>query len=282
MANATRDPDLIATLIPSDGHDYARNAFLLDHNPALRQRTSDRVESHIELRFSHTLKSPSKGITFGTNPEQCDVLLEGKEIDEHHFSLLFDENSQLILKDSSIAGTTVSFSGQAKERVQRDFSWVLSLGRNGGRWDAESPLKVEVHVPKGEMPAFKVEFPDHSSCVPRFEKKVDNFMRELNYSRAQANAILNIDSAQITSDARRPSLQSGLYIYRVIVGSGSYGDVYKVLDATTGIAYAHKTFRNCDNKSQQAWKEDLRKEMQISDSMRHVRTELTHCVGDPC
>src|SRR4051794_13855818 len=115
------DPNLIVTLIPVDKDKLAENAFRLAHNsdrylPPARgiaqgptissrdptpapqsQADCDNNSTHcIQLTFSKEPKDPTRGFSFGTNPN-CDVLLgyRGTEgISGLHFCITFNEKKR--------------------------------------------------------------------------------------------------------------------------------------------------------------------------------------------
>ena len=169
------DPDLIATLIPSDNKDLARHAFKLQAN-ALRHLAPTRVFAQgptissrepsldpdepddpdesdensceydtahrIQLRFSNI--DQARGFAFGT-AKRCQVLLGHRgvhrEIAGHHFNITFNEQRDLILKGLSTRGTTVSYDGQAKDEVRYRFSWRLGLDKDDGKENGKERKK---------------------------------------------------------------------------------------------------------------------------------------------
>ncbi len=72
-----------------------------------------------------------RGYLFGTDPQACDILLGyrgGKGISGRHFCITFDDQGRVVLRDSSIWGTAVSYDVQAKDEVRHHFSWLLAPG----------------------------------------------------------------------------------------------------------------------------------------------------------
>ena len=141
------DPDLIATLIPTDSRKFAENAFLFAENRArhlepsewmadgptisrreptpAREQSDEDGDEHdtthrIRLRFTDELKKPAIGIAFGCDSDKYDVLLPYKArraISGLHFCITFNEERRPILHDSSTCGTAVSYDEQAKDEV---------------------------------------------------------------------------------------------------------------------------------------------------------------------
>ncbi len=214
------DPDLIATLIPTDPTKFAENAFLLPHNctrylaptmgigerptissreptPTLDESNEDGCEydsTHcIQLRFGDKPIDPASGYAFGTDPKRCDVLLSYrgvvKGISGHHFNITFDEQGHLILKDLSTHGTAVSYDGQARDEVQRRFTWRLDLEME---WD------VEVHVPNKSGLAFKVKLASHHTCQAEYHARINKFLADSRTALPRFNR-LGIDSYESTA-----------------------------------------------------------------------------------
>ncbi len=90
----------------------------------------------LQIAFDKTPKNFTKRYSFGTNSQNCDVLLESKSahrISKLHFCIIFDNTidykKYLILRDFSINRTVVSYSGEAKEKLRRYFIWILDVGK---------------------------------------------------------------------------------------------------------------------------------------------------------
>lgn len=294
------DPKLIATLIPTDAEKRAEKAFRLKHNesrylkptegipegPPISSReatpatelSSDEgcnYESthRIQLTSGKKPKDPTKGYTFGTNEHLCDVLLGHRgahRISGVHFCITFDEKKQLILKDCSTRGTSVSYNGQARGEVRRRFTWILDL-RTG---DAEYEIKVHV----GGL-EFKVELASHDACSVDFEENVERFL-EATRTVVPALDVLGIYSHTTTAQPSQALTPRGrsIYIFGQTLGSGSFGRVEKVIDVSTGSTYARKQFyeprweRNENRRRQQKedWLNGVRKEIRIMRENPHV------------
>ena len=170
MVSKMEDPNLIATLIPTDEYKLTENAFCLKQNqgrylpptrrikegPTISSREATPAGEHpnndhcnydsthrLQLTFSEKPKDASKGYSFGTDSKKCDIVLGNRGahgISGLHFSITFDDKKRLILRDSSTNGTAVSYSGQARKEVRHHFTWILNLEKKEGKWD------VEVHV----------------------------------------------------------------------------------------------------------------------------------------
>lgn len=295
------DPNLIATLIPVDNKKRAENAFCHKDNeirylppthgipegptistreatPAQEQSNDDHREydstHRLQLTFDKKPKDPTKGYCFGTNLQKCDVLLGDRGahgISGLHFYItfddIFDDGKHLILRDKSTNGTAVSYSGQASKEVRHDFTWILDLKREEGKWE------VEVHVQGLE---FKVELASHETCQAKYNEKVEDF---LIYSRTAPPPLdgLELDSHRTTAQPLTPR-QYPIYIRERGLGRGSFGGVDKVINVSTGAIDARKEFyepqwaKGKERRKQQRedWLNQVRREIRIMKDNPHV------------
>ena len=130
----------------------------------------------LQLTFDKKPKDPTKGYSFGTNSQVCDVLLGSRGaygISGLHFCITFDVTSNgkkhLILRDSSTHGTAVSYSGQARDELRHHFTWILDLEKEEGKWE------IEIHI---RRLSFKVELPSHKTCEAEYDKEVEDILED--------------------------------------------------------------------------------------------------------
>ncbi|KAI9670781.1 MAG: hypothetical protein M1817_003892 [Caeruleum heppii] len=293
------DPNLIATLIPSDDIGAAKFAFkhpqnrprylaptrLIPECPTISSREATPAQDHpgvgagegggeynsshrILLRFKDGihLKSPTNGITFGSNVDKCDVFLGPRGTGGYsgmHFCITFDDAGNVYLKDSSTWGTVVSYSGQANEQIRRHFTWRLSHPKKAGKWD------VRVGVPDSNGLGFKIELATHKTCEDEYVHNVHQFLADGRNAAPPINA-LGIDSHETTappSRCRSPK-QRPIYLRDDELGRGAFGSVYKIIDASTGFVFAGKYFHRPNSRGA-GWLEDIRREIRIMTSVRH-------------
>lgn len=298
------DPNLIAILIPVDDEKRAENAFCQDHNdkrylpptrgiaeglsissreatPAQEQPDDDHCKydstHRLQLTFNEKSKDASKGYSFGTDREKCDVWLGNRGaygISGLHFCITFDDTidaePHLILKDSSTHGTAVGYSGQAKEEVRHHFTWILDLKREDGKWE------IEVNARKLR---FKVELASHETCKAEYDKKVKDFLEQSSTALPPVDG-LGIDSYMTTAQPSQASTprQLPVYISERELGRGSFGRVDRVIDVSTGGMYARKEFyepqwgKNEERRRQQneQWLDQIRREIRIMKENSHV------------
>ncbi|KAL8949551.1 MAG: hypothetical protein Q9222_004343 [Ikaeria aurantiellina] len=292
------DPSLIAILIPVDAQRLAESASYLEHNeayqlppstaldrlpnissrettPALEHSDYDKSEDYtnlqrLKLTFGEKPKDPGRGYSFGTYATACNILLGSRGlhgISRVHFYITFGLNTDgerlLILRDRSSNGMAVSYNGQAKEELRRDFTWILNLKNERRKWD------VEIHVCGM---SFKVQLASHKTCQVEYNEKMDGFLAESRTAFPQLD-VLGIDNPTPIAQPSRPLTPRQLPIYLRLreLGEGSFGVVHKVVDASTGTIYARKTFRpprREDNKvrmkhRRMEWSEQIRREARI-------------------
>lgn len=299
------DPDLIATLIPTDNFELAKNAFRLPHNhdryfaptggfptgPTISSREptpagnqpNDGSESSeyncthsIRLTFSEKPKNPTRGFLFGTNPLACDVLLGYRGmrgLSGLHFCIAFNEQGHVIVKDFSTCGTAVSYDGQARHEVRRDFTWILDLKRGSRQWD------IKVHVPKKDGLEFKIILASHKTCEAKYIENVNSFLAERRTALPPLS-VLGIDS-HTTAQPSQPLTprQRPIYIEDRKLGSDTFAVVHLITDVSTGSKYARKRFykpslwerdRKKRERQEEKWLETIRRETDIMRSNPHV------------
>ena len=181
-----------------------------------------------------------------------------------------------MLRDSSTWGTAVSYSGQAEHEVRHKFTWILNLkeiegekgvGEKGeGEKEGKGEWKLKVHVRGLE---FKVELASHQTSKVDYEEKVTNFLK---FSRtadpAMGGLSLNDDKTEKPSQSLTPG-QRPVYIHLNYLGKGSFGQVDKVIDVSTGAIYARKTF------FEPRWRKDEeRRRRQREERLDQIRREI--------
>ena len=263
------DPNLIATLIPIDNKNRAENAFRhvdnesrylppiqgITEGPTISSREATPAQElpkhdnhdykfthRLQLTFDKVPKNATKGYSFGTDSQQCDISLGPRGahlISGRHFCIAFDDTidkrSHLVLRDSSTNGMAVSYDGQANKEVRHHFTWILDLQKEEGKWE------VRVHVRGLE---FKVELASHETCKAEYNKNVKEFLKNSRSNLPQLD-ILGIDSYTTTVQPSQPLTprQLPIYISEGNLGSGSFGNVDKVIDVSTGAIHARKEFK---------------------------------------
>ena len=281
------DPNIIATLIATDSR-LAERAFQLDHNyvryesppsdnrplssrestPFFGQDTPSGADNghRLKLSFDKPPKTAREGFVFGWDPG-CDIQLvdrknfrpedraKVKYISKRHFSITFDAQRRVILRDSSRVGTAVGYDGQAKDEIRSRFTWIIFP-------DFES---IEVKIPGADI-SFKILLATHDRCEAQYLANVDSVFpkrRKLEESGLTTPMrSLNVRS-QNTSGALSEAVtprQGPIYLLHESLGHGAFGKVYKVVDVSTGHPYAGKSF----------YRPDWNREVNIMKKVTHV------------
>lgn len=270
------DPNIIATLVATESESHlARRAFTLAHNrdrylpPLLetshsssRESTpfSDHAQEHdkvhtadrFELTFDKPPKKPRDGFVFGWNSD-CDIQLLDKnniqpedrysvqKISRRHFSITFDAQRRVVLRDTSTNGTSVSYDGQAQNEVRSHFTWIIFPNYRS----------IIFQIPKAGV-SFRIQLSEHKTCEAQYFANIDSVFAERKRSQESelTSPVHNLrvrsrTTSTVLSEAATPR-QGPIYLLREVLGQGTFGKVYKVVDVSTGEFYAGKTFYRPD------------------------------------
>ncbi|KAK3079882.1 hypothetical protein LTS18_003688, partial [Coniosporium uncinatum] len=256
------DPNVILTLVADI--EPATTAFGLPHNvhryspPSLDLEVSSREstpfldarEQNEEVGFCHRLqltfdqppKDDQTEYVFGTDPRVCDILLgkrrgEGR-ISGKHFSMTFDSQRRIVLRDFSRGGTAVSYDGQASGQKRSRFTWIIF----------KEFENIEVQL-SGTDFRFKIILANHKQCESEYLAHVDSFLEKRRTVEESGPALPAFDMLDIRSQnttvaptALHSPSQGRIYVLLEELGRGEFGRVCKVVDVTAGYIYAGKGF----------------------------------------
>ncbi|KAJ9624469.1 hypothetical protein H2203_005204 [Taxawa tesnikishii (nom. ined.)] len=241
------DANIIITLVASK---FAEQAFALPCNntrylspvlppatlsePGSREGTpfpnaqadnTTHAAHRLHLTFDQPPKCMQKGYVFGTDPRRCDILLGKRRgqgsISGEHFSITFDDDGRVILRDSSRCGTAVSYGGQAKTRSDHT--------SRGSSSKISRKLKFNFLEPSSS-------FGSSWLGIKNARQSIEQTVLKESASTLPPFSILDIHS-QTTTAAPTTSHSPGqgsLYILYEELGRGEFGTVHKVVDASTG------------------------------------------------
>ncbi|KAJ9624519.1 Protein kinase protein rad53 [Taxawa tesnikishii (nom. ined.)] len=209
---------------PSFGHGFdSRESTPL---PNLQEDDDDANCRHrLRLTFTQPPQDIQKGYVFGTDRRRCDVLLGQRRgqgsISGEHFSITFNDDGRVILRDFSRCGTAVSY-------------------------DAFEEIEVQL---SGTDFKFWIELARHKECQTEYQANVSAFTKERRVLRESTSTLppfstLDIQS-QSTTAAPTTSHSPGqgpVYLVYEELGRGEFGTVHKVVDVSTGYVYAGKEF----------------------------------------
>lgn len=221
------------------------------------------------MRFDERPKDLTKGFVFGTDTLHCDVRLQatigkGKNIQRNkiggqHFRITFDDNDRLILKDTSVFGTAVSYDGQAhKQRRDNGFTWILFPG-----W------KIQVHVLEQAF-IFELKLATHDICQAEYEASMRSYMadRQAALPPLGTFGFSSYESTAQPSQSCTPK-KGPIYIRKQELGSGAFGRVDRFIDVSTGSEYAQKRFYKEEQRLQD-WLERICREVRIMEENPHT------------
>lgn len=282
------EPVAIATLIPIDKRRWTRDAFLSPHNREFYRPPIDRFRDCIGAPYDPSRNSqqpidfhrlqldtgnfPPGGLLFGSDPARCHILLgehaKGRGISDVHFCLTYNKNGDLVLRDHSFWGTTVSYNGQARTERRRHFTWIIKT-----KGDNADISGVEIGVPRQGDFQFRIEQSEHDNCevLEQLRKVVSKESDDalLSYSAFEKG------SHQTAKRANKiPGLdQSPIYIICKKLGEGTSGIVDLVFDASTAIRYAKKRFKppkDEEDQKKSTWLRKVEQEIRIMKNNSHV------------
>lgn len=226
--------------------EYVRDVFAAD-TPSARSEGGtpapppETPQDVLRFTTEHTPKDPAAGFIFGTDVDQCDVLLHPSRncpISGRHFAVNFGlESGALILKSISRQKTRVKL-----EDENVNLSTQLSLRGTASVTASLPGLDVDIWKPWAgtDFPSGYVEF------LARLE------------AHAPGLGTLKLQSSAKTSKSA--------YQLDHPVGHGASGLVYRALHRQTGDVVAIKRFGTKDKFAKTPWEESA-----LLCSLRHVR-----------
>ena len=208
--------------------------------------TNDHVrdtEPELHLYLDDRPKHLSKGWVFGSDRNACDVYCgepdkSGKyNIGRQTFSITINKQSQVVLKHfRNTNRTQVQYDNQ-KAGDRRDFVWIMLPFCKNISVTTANMLKFEVKVVN---PSKQRESSKRSRSI-----LLSWFLGDIEDSMP-STPLRSVGSGSTTSDSSLcyvPKTQPFYYVRKDrLLGSGSFGKVYIVVDVSTGVEYAGKTF----------------------------------------
>ncbi|KFH48245.1 Inhibitor of nuclear factor kappa-B kinase subunit beta-like protein [Hapsidospora chrysogenum ATCC 11550] len=233
----------------------------LGHSPCLVVKFSD-------------IPRTNRGLVFGSN-EYCDVVVNVKGMSQCHFSLTFDEQRRLIVKDlGSLIGTQVTYDREG-EGPRRQFQWIVS---SHDILDGKNSIVIKV---KGVI-SLRVIVPPHDVSSPAYIRAVGRFCE------GASNAADLLDTLGLSKPRTRAvtgthTPGTGEIHLRKRLGEGGFGVVTHLWNVSTGSECVVKEpVANAVRKKMnfEAWEREARIMGLVSHSQAHVVRLLTW-VPDP-
>ncbi|KAL9041404.1 MAG: hypothetical protein Q9180_001302 [Flavoplaca navasiana] len=191
--------------------------------------------SRIQLTFDNAPKYIERGFTFGADQKNCDVrLLPGSG--RIHFSITFDSQGRLVLRDSSTHGTWVSFNDQGTRHPRHRFSWIL--------FPQFGPIRIEIGKHGRYEFTAELEFPTHITCEADYLANLKSYMQKMKNADPSVDLLNFSTETAARTGALSPRQQPQYYIHyqEGLLGKGEFGAVYKATDVSSGNVYAAKQF----------------------------------------
>ena len=251
------DPNVWLILTPDDNHGRAADAFRLPHNrrfyvpptdssdtgpsrqaTPVENETQPNTLEHLHrliLTFDHELKVPGR-VSFGTDPELCDLLLAprrgGHNFSFRQFHITFDDKRRPILIDASTNGTAVGYDRQAKDERRNHFRWIFF----------DDKYKEIVVIVQKQGLSFRIHHPRHEiSRNQEYQWNLDRFIANSS-SELFGFGHIRLGDPSVPSNEVVSSSQDPIYLENAEIGRGGFGRVCKVVNASTGDEYARKQF----------------------------------------
>ena len=242
------DANIIATLVAIS--DRAKKLFKQHQDNRQRGSFTDANSDfppYIQLTFHNPPKRIQDGFTFGKHLGS-DVQLTDQHVQEMslsspnncvsniHFSItidLIDGEFQVILKDTSTCGTTVSYDGLGETETRNHFTWIMFPDFNRIVMDIKvAGITFELQLGRHRDSA---EYLASANSMVQERRKLEASGLRTPFERLLARA-------QETPGISTPPGGEPVYLLLECIGEGRFGQVFRALDASTGVVYALKTF----------------------------------------
>lgn len=155
-----------------------------------------------------------------------------------YFYIIFNKAGRLILIDKSKNGTAINYDGWGKQHKRRNFKWILFLKNI-----------IQVHLPHNFD--LDIVLAEHKTYNTQYRANLISYRANLTkYQKENPDDIislspLNFRSRDPTALPTQPlSPMSGpIYLPGTVLGEGSYGKVFLVMDVSIGNLYAAKKLK---------------------------------------
>ena len=201
------------------------------------------TEPEISLYLDDRPKDPSKGWVFGSDRKACDIYCGESDrsgrynIGRQTLSITMNKQSHVVLKHLKNTNRTQVQYDDQKAGDRRDFVWIML------------PYCKKISVTTANMLKFKVKV--INPCKLRESSRrsrsilLDWFLGDVQ-DAIPSTPLRSVGSGSTTSGSSLccvPKTQPFYYVCKDRpLGSGSFGKVYIVVDVSTGVEYAGKTF----------------------------------------
>ena len=256
-----------ASFIRKASRDWSHEQFISnqpdsehDGNRPKHKNKKD-TEPALQFLFNSWPKNFGKGYVLGSCDKLCDALLGDPEdfISDETLAFTFNKDHELIMNVTSELQVWVKYNGQ-KGADRHRFTWIFPRG--------QEPIRVRV----ADLVEFDVVLPKYGTNKGLFHQNCESFLSSASIGDLLADNV-DIDSTTVVRGISTP--KKSFYLRGKTLGSGSYGDVYKVLRMPDGKIHAAKKFKDTVSFRQEA---DMLKKVSRT---YHVSTKtIPCCVGN--
>lgn len=248
--------------------------FIVDEDEAARR---GQAPLDLAFRFSNRPKQAQLGLTFGRNPESCDIAITrdtNRRISNTHFCIHLNETGVLMIKDLSTNGTMVDEMLLKGSTSHHPHSRMLTQG---------SVIQVLSPSPD-EVVKFIVRFPQRDEHYPAYENAMQNYLirqaeviRQWRMSKGLPVGPPDFTPRRHTTfTALMPNNNHGMRWnggkeYNVVgtVGKGAFASVYQLATKRDGHLYAAKELEKRRFMKNGILDRKLDNEMEIMQSISH-------------
>ncbi|KJZ69149.1 hypothetical protein HIM_11467 [Hirsutella minnesotensis 3608] len=185
----------------------------------------------LELRFSDIPRT-SRGIVFGCDPNSDVVLPDIPSISYHHFSLTFDKERRLIVRDwGSFVGTEVTYDNEG-QGLRSNFRWIV-----GGHEVPQGKKSIIITV--HETISFQIVIALHDIRSRAYIDKVNQFCRGTAAAEDLLDDLNFPDRGTERPTGAHTPVTEEIHL-RKKLGEGSFGVVTHIWNVSDGSEYAIK------------------------------------------
>lgn len=217
----------------------------------------------IILSFDIPLKDPLRGWQFGTSRELCDVLLGDRatnRLSSRQFNINIDEKGWIWLQDDdSLYGTAVCYTKPTGKKIGPRNKWLLSYG------PGSLTLSKNITIHAGNR-ILQLEFPNHVFNQPEYKKNIT-----LLFGKRKTTLLPSITNTSSSTTYLRRRHRDAMYVNLKPIGGGTFGQVYRAVNAQDGLLYAIKVFKELEGCTFKELLPMIAEEVEIMWDNCHVR-----------
>ena len=190
------------------------------------------TEPALQFLFNNWPKDLGKGFVLGSCDKLCDALLgdPGNYTSDQVLAFTFNQYHELIMNVTTDDPTWVKYERQKQGKRNR-FTWIFPRGQETIRVNMANILELDVVLPK------------YGTNIDKFHDNCASFLSLATCGNLVADGLEPSSIAVTPQVSGTISPQEPFYLRGKVLGSGTYGDVYKVLRMPDGKIFAAKRFK---------------------------------------